>query len=138
MGKERKRSAVILLIEDDLDDQRIMRRLLEKSTTPNKLFTVGDGTDALAYLYRKDHYKNAQQAPRPDLIVLDLNLPRLDGRQVLHRIKQDEELRSIPVVVVTTSSTERDRKQSMVLGADSYFTKPVAADELLDVFQRLR
>lgn len=125
MRESSSRTAAILLIEDDPEDQELTRRALRASKLRNNLYTVSDGEEALDYLYRRGSYADPASSPRPDLILLDLNMPKLDGRAVLQRIKQDADLRRIPVVVLTTSSQEEDILKSYDLGVNSYVTKPV-------------
>lgn len=114
--------AEILLVEDNAGDVRLMRESLKENKLLNNLSVVEDGVEALAFLNREGKYA---LAPRPDLILLDLNLPRLDGREVLAIIKADEKLRSIPVVVLTTSRAEEDILKSYDLHANCFITKPV-------------
>ncbi len=111
----------ILLVEDNPGDVRLTREALRSGKVPSNLRTVGDGLEALAYLRKQGEYGNA---PQPDLILLDLNLPKKDGREVLAEIKQDPELRRIPVVVMTTSAAEPDVTKSYDLYANSYIIKP--------------
>jgi two-component system, chemotaxis family, response regulator Rcp1 len=111
----------ILLVEDNPGDVRLTREALRIGKVPNTLRTVSDGLEALAYLRKEGQY---HEAPVPDLILLDLNLPRKDGREVLAEIKQDPELRRIPVVVMTTSAAEQDILKSYDLHANCYVTKP--------------
>lgn len=111
----------ILLVEDNPGDVRLTREALRNGSIPTNLRTVSDGLEAMAYLRKKGEYRDA---PQPDLILLDLNLPRKDGREVLAEIKQDPELRRIPVVVMTTSAAEQDVLKSYDLHANCYVTKP--------------
>lgn len=116
----------ILLVEDDPDDVQLTEIALYDANVPNQLHVVEDGTQALQYLRREPPYERAR---KPDLILLDLNLPRLDGREVLKQIKDDPELRLIPVVVLTTSSDANDVRASYMHHANSYITKPVDFEE---------
>ena len=100
--------AVILLAEDDRGDQELTRRALEEGKIRNDLRIVEDGEEALAYLHRRGKYKDPATSPRPDLLLLDLNLPRVDGREVLERVRADAKLRRMAVVVLTTSRQEED------------------------------
>src|SRR3954447_23591709 len=109
-----------------------MREALRNGTATRKLDAVEDGEEALAYLHRRHPYT---QAPRPDLIFLDLNLPRKDGREVLSEIKQDDTLRRIPVVVLTTSEAERDISRVYELRANCYVKKPTDLDEYMEVIR---
>lgn len=122
---ERKQLVPVLLVEDDPDDVEITRRAFAKGKIANPLHVVRDGEEAMEFLKHTGRYKQADCAPRPGLILLDLNLPRLDGRQVLRLVKEDTELRRIPIVVLTTSDEEADVLECYDSGANSYMTKPV-------------
>jgi two-component system response regulator len=127
MGLE---SAVILLVEDDPADVELTQYTLAKSKIFIDLRVVGDGVEALAFLRREGKYADA---PQPDLILLDLNLPRMDGRTFLSEMRADDHLKAIPVVVLTTSQTEEDIVKSYRLGANCYITKPVGLAEFAKV-----
>lgn len=127
---------VILMADDDPEDVMLARDALAESRLANALNVVGDGEELLDYLYQRGKY-NEGNAPRPGLILLDLNMPRLDGREALSRIKSDPNLRRIPVVVLTTSKAEEDVFRSYDLGANSYITKPVTFDSLVNVVRSL-
>src|SRR5262245_13128614 len=116
------RPAVILLVEDNLGDVELTREALEDAKVLNTLHVVLDGMEAMAFLRRQGPYA---QAPRPDLILLDLNLPKKDGREVLADIKADEDLKVIPVIVLTTSRADEDILKSYQLSANCYISKPV-------------
>jgi chemotaxis family two-component system response regulator Rcp1 len=124
------RAVDILLVEDSPSDVRLTREALKEAKMLNNLHVVGDGVEALAFLRRTGKYVNA---PRPELIMLDLNLPRKDGREVLAEIKADLELRAIPVVVLTTSRAEEDIIRSYNLHANAYVSKPVDLTQFLKV-----
>jgi CheY-like chemotaxis protein len=124
----------VLLVEDDPGDTLMIKEAFEDNKVRNRLSTVADGVEALAFLRREGEYSDA---PRPDLILLDLNLPRKDGRQVLEEIKDDAELRTIPVVVLTTSEAEEDILRSYSLHANAYVTKPVDFDRFIDVVRQI-
>ncbi len=126
----------ILLVEDNPADVRLTREALREGAggLRHRLHVVEDGVQALAFLRREAGY---WEVPRPDLILLDLNLPRKDGREVLQEIKADPELRSIPVVVLTTSRSEEDVLRSYQLHANCYVTKPVDLDQFLEVVRRI-
>jgi CheY-like chemotaxis protein len=124
----------ILLVDDSPADVRLTREALREACVRNALHVVSDGVEALEYLRRRGRYA---QAPRPDLILLDLNLPRKNGREVLAEIKQDPDLRSIPVVVLTTSAAEADITAAYDLHANCYITKPVELDQFLTVVRRI-
>ncbi len=124
----------ILLVEDDPGDILITTEALEQSKLMNNLHTVENGEEAVAFLRREGEYVDAV---RPDLILLDLNLPRRDGREVLAEIKADPELRRIPVVVLTTSSAEEDVLRSYDLHANAYITKPVDFANFVNVVRQV-
>lgn len=117
--------AVILLVEDDVGDQELTRRAFEAGKIANALMVVDDGEKALDYLYHRGQFSDPASSPRPDLILLDLNLPKINGSEVLRRIRQDPALRHLAVVVLTTSKQEQDILRSYQNGANSYLTKPV-------------
>ncbi len=118
----------ILLVEDNPGDARLTQEALRDGKVYNKLTVVPDGVEAMAYLRREGRYAGARQ---PDLILLDLNLPKKDGREVLREIKADERLRRIPVVVLTSSNAEQDVLKSYGLHANCYVTKPVDLDQFI-------
>jgi len=124
----------ILLVEDDPGDVLMTREALADAKMVNNLNVVDNGEEALAFLFREGGYADA---PRPGLILLDLNLPRLDGREVLARIKADEHLRRIPVVVLTTSEAEEDILRSYDLHANAYVAKPVDFESFVRVVRRV-
>lgn len=131
------RRAAILLVEDDPADQELARRALTGDVLDTDLRIVSDGSEAMDYLYRQGSYADPASSPRPDLILLDLNMPRMDGRQVLARVRHDPDLRRIPVVVLTTSSDEDDVSRSYDLGCNSYITKPLEMDGFHDCMRGL-
>lgn len=127
----------ILLVEDDPAHAEIVRRNLGDFRIANRITHVEDGQAALDYLHRKDCYAAPETSPRPDLILLDLRLPKVDGLQVLERLKADPDLSKIPTVILTTSSAEADLVAAYKNGAGSYLVKPVDYDKfraLMDVF----
>ncbi|UGT61464.1 response regulator [Nocardia asteroides] len=124
----------ILLVEDDPGDELMTREAFEDNKIGNNLYVAHDGEEALEFLYRKGPWG---EAPRPDLILLDLNLPKYDGRQVLERIKSDPDLASIPVVVLTTSAAEEDILRSYKLHANAYVTKPVDLDQFVAAIKQI-
>ena len=124
----------ILLVEDNPGDVVLTQEALEEGKIRNRLTVAEDGVEALALLRREGQY---QEAPRPDLILLDLNLPRKDGREVLADIKADEQLRRIPVVVLTTSKAEEDILKTYDLHANCYITKPVDLDQFIEVIKSI-
>jgi CheY-like chemotaxis protein len=128
------RAIDVLLIEDDPGDQLITREAFEHNKIRNKLHVAHDGEEGLDFLYQRGAHKNA---PRPDLVLLDLNLPKYDGRQLLERIKNDPDLSHIPVVVLTTSSAEEDILRSYKLHANAYVTKPVDYDQFMHAVRQI-
>lgn len=133
----RARSVSILMADDDEDDRLLTRDAFVTSRVLNELRFVCDGEELLEYLHRTGRYAPPVEAPRPGLILLDLNMPRKDGREALQEIKSDPELRKIPVVIMTTSKAEEDIVRSYDLGANSYITKPVTFAGLVDVVATL-
>ena len=127
----------ILLADDDADDRVLTREALAESRLANDLRFVEDGEDLLDYLRRRGRYASAESSPRPGLILLDLNMPRKDGREALKEIKGDPSLRSIPIVVLTTSKAEEDIYRTYDLGVNSFITKPVTFDGLVGVMRGL-
>ena len=138
MDEAKTREAVILLAEDDPGDQELTRRALEDSKLLNTLYITSDGEETLDYLYRRGKFADPQTSPRPDLLLLDLNMPKISGRQVLEQINNDPDLKDITVVVLTTSQQETDIVSSYELGCKSFITKPVGMDQFLDVIQTLQ
>jgi len=132
--EEGMRAVEILLVEDNPGDVRLTVEVFKDTKVVNNLSVVGDGASALAFLRREGEYADA---PRPDLILLDLQLPRLDGRAVLQEIKADEALRNIPVVVLTASDAERDILQTYKLHANCYISKPVDLNQFIKVVQSI-
>jgi len=124
----------ILLVEDNPGDVRLTLEVFKESKMHNNLSSVGDGVEALAFLRREGKYI---QSPRPDLILLDLNLPKKDGREVLAEIKEDPDLRRIPVVVLTTSRAERDVVRSYNLHANCYISKPIDLEQFITVVRSI-
>nr|WP_202462697.1 MULTISPECIES: response regulator [unclassified Streptomyces] len=122
------------MVEDDPGDELMTREAFEDNKIRNTLHVVRDGQEALDFLYRRGEYTDA---PRPDLVLLDLNLPKYDGRQVLEQIKGDPELSLIPVVVLTTSSAEEDILRSYKLHANAYVTKPVDLDQFIAAVRQI-
>jgi CheY-like chemotaxis protein len=131
------KSWVILLVEDDPDDQALTQRAFRASTIRNTVRIVNDGEEALDYLYRRGGFTDPSSSPRPDLILLDLNMPKLDGRAVLARIKDDPLLRRIPTVILTTSSRQEDVARSYDLGVNSYLMKPVRMETFVKTIRDL-
>lgn len=124
----------VLLVEDDPGDTLMIREAFADNKVRNSLTCVTDGVEAMRYLHREGEHANA---PRPDLVLLDLNLPRKDGREVLAEVKGDEDLRSIPVVVLTTSQAEEDVLRSYQLHANAYVSKPVDFERFIQVVRQI-
>ena len=131
---EQVQSIEVLLVEDDPGDVVLIEEAFADNKVRNRLHTVSDGVDALRFLRREGEFAGA---PRPDLILLDLNLPRKDGREVLAEVKTDEDLQQIPVVVLTTSKLEEDVLRSYKLHANAYVTKPVDFDRFIEVVRQI-
>jgi two-component system, chemotaxis family, response regulator Rcp1 len=127
-------SVEILLVEDDPGDVRLTREAFKDSKIHNNLYVVENGVEALAFLRRQGRYANAA---RPGIILLDLNLPRMDGRELLQIIKEDEDLRRIPVVVLTTSADDEDILTSYNLHANCYITKPVDISRFVQIVKTI-
>lgn len=124
----------ILLVEDNPGDADLAKEALDSSKVRNRLFIVDDGVKAMEFLRKEGEY---QGVPKPDLILLDLNLPRMDGRQVLAEVKRDQNLRMIPIVILTTSSAEEDILRSYNLHANCYITKPIDLNQFMKVVRTI-
>ena len=133
-SREFGRPVKILLVEDNPGDVRLTQEAFKENKVRNSLSVVEDGLEAMAFLHRAGKYT---EAPRPDLILLDLNLPKKDGREVLAEIKEDPKLKSIPVVVLTTSKAEEDIIKSYNLHANCYITKPVDLEQFITVVKSI-
>lgn len=125
----------ILLVEDGLVDARVTIGALKRGQIQHRMTLIRDGAEAMEFLRQEGKFS---RAPRPDLILLDLGLPKMDGRQVLQEIKADDSLSTIPVVIMTSSDDEEDRAQSELLGVDSFITKPVDLEKFLSVVRQLK
>lgn len=125
----------ILLVEDTLSDVRLVQEVLKDVKIRNKLYVVNDGVEAMEFLRRQGKYATA---PRPDVVLLDLNMPRMGGREVLKEVKEDEDLKRIPVIILTVSTAEADILRSYNLHANCYLTKPVDMDEFVKMVQTLQ
>jgi CheY-like chemotaxis protein len=133
LPEQARRAFDVLLVEDDPGDTLMIREAFEQHAISHRLHHVSDGVEAMDFLHGENGHAGS---PRPDLILLDLNLPRKDGREVLEEIKGDPELRAIPVVVLTTSEADEDILRSYELHANAYVTKPVDLDRFIDVVRR--
>ncbi|MBH0026416.1 MULTISPECIES: response regulator [unclassified Pseudoalteromonas] len=127
----------ILMADDDEDDRLLTQDALAESRVLNELHFVEDGVELLEYLERRGKFEDKTTSPRPGLILLDLNMPRMDGREALEAIKANPNLKGIPVVILTTSKQEEDMVKGYNLGAASYITKPVTFDGLVDLMKTL-
>ncbi|MFQ6090834.1 MAG: response regulator [Candidatus Bipolaricaulia bacterium] len=131
----RSKKLKILLVEDDPNDVKLTERALSRSSVKSELFVTRDGQEALDFLYKQGQFADA---PRPDLIFLDLKLPKVDGHEVLAKIKRDERLRRIPVIVLTISRREEDMVKAYDSGASGYIQKPVSSSEFIKVVNTVR
>ena len=127
------RPVTIILVEDNLQDIEITKRAFAKGRVHNDLMVVRDGEEALDYLCRRGKFQDPASSPRPGMILLDLNLPKVGGLEVLQRIKRDESLKSIPVIVLTVSQREHDIVRSYDLGVNTYIQKPVEFENFMRV-----
>jgi two-component system response regulator len=127
----------ILLVEDDPDDVKLTLKALEKSRIANKVEVVQDGVEALDYLFGTGKFAGRDRSIMPQLILLDLKMPKMDGLEVLRRIRSDEGTKPLPVVILTTSTEDKDRVESYRLGANSYVRKPVDFHQFADAVQQL-
>ncbi len=125
----------ILIVEDDPGDQKLIERSLKNQRIANDLYMVNSGEEGLDFLYRRKDYDNG--VPQPDLILLDLNMPGMGGKEFLRRIKDDENLKQIPVVILTTSNSERDIIDSYKLQASGYVNKPVSIEDFKHIMEQI-
>jgi CheY-like chemotaxis protein len=128
---------VILMADDDEEDQMLTLEALEENCIFNPIYFVNDGEELMDYLTRQGKYEDPEVSPRPGLILLDLNMPRKNGQEALREIKTNPQLRQIPVIVLTTSQSELDIFRSYDLGANSYISKPITFEGLVDVMKTL-
>lgn len=133
----RKKPALILLVEDDPGDQELIRRALQEGAVAHDLHVVEDGAAALDYLFCRGNHATGGDCPMPELILLDLNLPKMDGLQVLRQIRQDARLQYTPTLVLSTSQQEKDIRQCYDSGASSYIVKPVVLDDYIRLIRRI-
>ncbi len=137
ISEDNKRPIVILYADDDMDDQLLVKEALEESRLLNDLRFVCDGEELMDYLHRRGKWTDPESSPRPGLILLDLNMPRKNGREALAEIKRDPDLRRIPIVVLTTSKAEEDIYRSYDLGVNSFISKPVTFAGMTGVMKAL-
>lgn len=135
--RDKAKPIVILLADDDEEDRMLACDALKESRLSNDIYCVTDGEDLMEYLHRQGKYTTEAESPRPGLILLDLNMPKKDGREALREIKSDPQLRQIPVVVMTTSKAHEDIFNSYDSGASSFISKPVTFEGLIDVMKGL-
>jgi len=131
------RQISLLIADDDAEDRMLLKDAFGESRVSNHIHFVENGEELMKYLRREGKYADAHENPRPGLILLDLNMPKKDGREALQEIKSDPELRDIPVVVLTTSKTEEDVVRSYGLGVNSFISKPVTFDSLVTIVRDL-
>lgn len=132
-----KKESVVLLVEDNPAEQNLAKRSFKKCTVEANLQIVSDGEEALEYLFRRGRYADPSSSPRPDIILLDLNLPKVEGREVLKTIKEFKPLANIPVIVLTTSRKPEDVVRSYELGCSSFLNKPVDITEFINVLKEV-
>ena len=132
-----KRPIVILIADDDAEDRMLINEALEESRLKNKVQFVENGEELMDYLHNRNNFSSKEKYPTPGLILLDLNMPKKDGREALKEIKADETLKLIPIVVLTTSKAEEDVLRTYDLGVSSFITKPVTFSSLVDVMKTL-
>lgn len=130
-------SITILMADDDEDDRMMAKDAVEEARLLNEIRFVKDGEELMDYLQHRGKYSDLKNSPRPGLILLDLNMPKKDGREALKEIKNDSSLRQIPIVVLTTSKAEEDILRTYDLGVNSFITKPVSFDSLVDIMKVL-
>jgi CheY-like chemotaxis protein len=132
-----RRSLVILMADDDTDDCLMTREALSAAGLRNELRIVSDGQELMDYLLHQGNYQDPNSAPRPGLILLDLNMPRKNGHEALQEIKQHPDLKRIPVIVLTTSQADKDISSSYIQGANSYIAKPVSFENLVKIIETI-
>jgi two-component system response regulator len=132
-----KRAVTILMADDDADDRKMTQEAFAESCLGNDLRFVEDGEELLDYLYRRGKYADPASSPRPSILLLDLNMPKKDGREALQELKADPQFRALRVIILTTSKAEEDILQSYDLSATSYITKPVTFEGLLEVIRAM-
>jgi len=136
--KKNGRPITVLMADDDPDDRMLTREAMQEALVINELRFVEDGEELMDYLHQRGQYAEQDSSPRPGLILLDLNMPKKDGREALKEIKADPDLRRIPIVVLTTSKAEEDIWRTYEMGVSSYITKPVTFEGLIDVMKTLK
>lgn len=134
---ETEKSITILMADDDPDDRFMAKEALEEARLVNNFYFVEDGEELMDYLYQRGKYIEPESSPTPGLILLDLNMPKKDGREALKEIKADQKLKHIPIVVLTTSKAEEDIYRTYNLGVNSFITKPVSFEALVEIMKTL-
>lgn len=137
MSHDTRRPPVILMADDDEDDRLLVREALAEARVPGELRVVPDGGRLLDYLYRLDEYSEPGRSPRPRLVLVDLNMPRVDGHEALRRIRAEPAFRVLPVVVLTTSRADADIARGYELGANTVITKPASFDGMVELMRAL-
>lgn len=132
-----RKSIVILMADDDLDDQYLAKEALSEAHVCNEMKFVDDGEELMDYLHHRGKFSNENLSPRPGLILLDLNMPKKDGREAIEEIKNDPSLRRIPIIILTTSRAEEDILRTYDLGASGFITKPVSFGDLIEVMRAI-
>lgn len=135
--KHNRRSIVILMADDDLDDQYLAKEALSEAHVCNEMKFVNDGEELMDYLHHRGKFVDEDLSPRPGLILLDLNMPKKDGREAMEEIKNDPSLRRIPIIILTTSRAEEDILRTYDLGASGFITKPVSFGDLIEVMRAI-
>lgn len=135
--EDKKRPIVILIADDDAEDRMLIHEALEESRLKNSIQFVENGEELMDYLHNRNRFRDKAKFPTPGLVLLDLNMPKKDGREALKEIKADETLRLIPIVVLTTSKAEEDVLRTYDLGVNSFITKPVTFSALVEVMKTL-
>ncbi len=133
----RAKPIIILLADDDAEDREMTRKALDRNRLANEFYTVADGEELLGFLHHRGAFAPPALSPEPGLILLDLNMPKMDGREALAQIKADPALRRIPIVVITTSQAEQDITRTYDLGSNSFISKPITLNGLVEVMRVL-
>lgn len=134
----RNNQMVIVIADDDEEDQLLAREALEENKIANQIYFVSDGEELMDYLYNRGKYSDTSIYKKPGIILLDLNMPKKDGREALMEIKSDDKLKGIPVVILSTSKAEEDVIKSYDIGVNSFITKPVSFDGLVEVMRSIK
>ncbi len=138
LNKINGRPAVVLLVDDNKADQVFIQRVFDHTDINNDLFFVNDGVEAMEYLRREGKYSDLKNSPKPDMILLDIKMPRMNGKEVLNELKTDPVLKSTPVITLTTSDHENDIIESYEYGANAYITKPIGLDQFIKTIESLK